>query len=324
MTVLLDLRVGPDLGGFLSRLEGRLAAETGADTSLLSRLTRYVFDGAGKRLRPALVFAAARFGESDEREVMETALAVEMIHIATLIHDDLVDEAFLRRAKPTVAVRFGEGAAVLLGDHVYARAFQRLAALGQPALISAFANATAEMCDGEIGQYEKRHVFDLTEEEYLGFLRKKTAALMSAAAWAGGFLAGLPMDHLEALRIFGDRIGIAFQIVDDILDVAGDESVVGKTLRTDLLNGKMTLPLIRFARTLSESDRSVFRESLRTQEKGLEDWIARLLQSGVIGACRSAAAKLAREAQEALATLPDRPSRGILLEVARRLTDRNV
>jgi octaprenyl-diphosphate synthase len=323
VTPLLDLRVGPDLSAFLDRLERDLAAQTGGGSDFLSRLSRYVFDGAGKRLRPALVFLAAGFGDADARETMETALAVEMIHISTLVHDDLVDEALLRRAKPTVGVRFGEGAAVLLGDHVYARAFQRLAALGRPALLSAFADATADMCEGEIGQYEKRHTFDLSEGEYLEFLRKKTASLMSAAAWAGGFLAGLPPGKLETLRTFGDRIGVAFQIVDDVLDVAGDESVVGKTLRTDLRNGKMTLPLIRFARTLSETDRSAFRDSLRTQDEGLNGWIARLLDSGVVADCRAAAADLAREAQESLETLPDIPCRGLLLAVAHRLSGRN-
>jgi geranylgeranyl pyrophosphate synthase len=307
---------------FLGRLEKDLAGLSGEDPSLLSRLSRYIFDRAGKHLRPALVFAASRFGEADEREVMETALAVEMIHIATLVHDDLVDEALLRRDKPTVAVRFGEGAAVLMGDYVYAQAFRRMAALGRPALLSAFADATTEMCQGEIGQYEKRRRFDLSEEEYLDFLRKKTAALMSAAAWAGGYLAGLSPMHLENLRTFGEGIGIAFQIVDDVLDVAGDEKVVGKTLRTDLRNGKMTLPFIRFSRTLSATDRSALRESLRAQDKGLDGWISRLLNSGVIADCRSAAAALAKKAQEALAMLPDRPCRGLLLEIADRLTDR--
>jgi geranylgeranyl pyrophosphate synthase len=322
MTTLLDLRVGPDLAAFLERLERQLAAQAGGQSEFLSRLTRYIFDSSGKRLRPALVYLSAGFGDADERETMETALAVEMIHASTLVHDDLVDEALLRRAKPTVGVRFGEGAAVLLGDHVYALAFQRLAALGRPALISAFANATAEMCEGEIGQYEKRHTFDLSEGEYIEFLRKKTASLMSAAAWAGGFLAGLPPRNLEALRTFGDRIGVAFQIVDDVLDVAGDESIVGKTLRTDLRNGKMTLPLIRFARTLSESDRSAFRETLRTQAADLDGWIVRLLDSGVIADCRAAAGRLARDAEEVLRNLPDLPPRRLLLEVAHRLTDR--
>jgi geranylgeranyl pyrophosphate synthase len=306
MTTLLDLRVGPDLAAFLERLERQLAAQAGGQSEFLSRLTRYIFDSSGKRLRPALVYLSAGFGDADERETMETALAVEMIHVSTLVHDDLVDEALLRRAKPTVGVRFGEGAAVLLGDHVYALAFQRLAALGRPALISAFANATAEMCEGE----------------YIEFLRKKTASLMSAAAWAGGFLAGLPPRNLEALRTFGDRIGVAFQIVDDVLDVAGDESIVGKTLRTDLRNGKMTLPLIRFARTLSESDRSAFRETLRTQAADLDGWIVRLLDSGVIADCRAAAGRLARDAEEVLRNLPDLPPRRLLLEVAHRLTDR--
>lgn len=310
------------LADFLKSVEGEFSSYAKSKTGFLSRLSDYVMTGSGKRVRPALVHVASRFGQAEPHAVMQVALAVEMIHIATLVHDDLVDEALIRRQKPTVAVQFGDGAAVLLGDYVYAQAFQKLAALGRPELLRVFADTTMEMCDGEIGQYEGRYKFEISEAEYLSFLQKKTASLMAAAAWAGGALAGLPQGQLEALRAFADNVGIAFQVVDDILDLEGDEAETGKTLRTDLAHGKMTLPLIYHAQDLSAARRTDFFAHLKTPNGHLPELVKDVLSSGVMERCRRKVASLLATAEEALKALPDHPSRALLQDISRRLSDR--
>ncbi len=307
---------------FFKALEKEFSSFSASKDGFLRRLTEYILINSGKRLRPALTFTASRFGRADGREVLEAATAVEMIHISTLVHDDLVDEAVMRRRKPTVGVQFGDGAGVLLGDYLYAEAFRRLAALGRPEILRVFADATLAMCDGEIGQYEGRYKFDILEKDYFSFLQRKTASLMAASAWAGGALAGLPPEQLKALETFGERIGVAFQVVDDILDLEGDEAETGKTLRTDLLHGKMTLPLIRYGRNLGSSERTAFHKSLTNPNGQVPEIIKKVLESGVMAECRADVASLLAEAERALESLPDHPSRKLLLDISRRLIDR--
>jgi len=310
------------LNVFLGELEKEFTAFAGERRGFLSQLTGYALTGAGKRVRPALVFVASGFGEAPPDAVRQTAAAVEMIHIATLVHDDIVDEAAIRRQKPTVFVKYGEGAAVLLGDYVYAQAFQRLAAVGNGALLGLFADTTAVMCDGEIGQLERRFFFDLSEEEYLGFLDKKTASLMAASCRAGAMLAGLPAAQQQALDDFGRRVGIAFQIIDDILDLEGEEAVTGKTLRTDLTHGKMTLPLIHFSQQLKAGERARLFEELKSPNGHLAALIRRVHDAGSIDYSRAKAAALLAQAGESLARLPDGPSRRLLADIAERLSHR--
>jgi geranylgeranyl pyrophosphate synthase len=313
-----------ELRSFLDELEGEFDRFVRSHKGFLSQLTDYVLRNSGKRVRPALVYLSSQMGSSvDLRTVKEVAVAVEMIHIATLIHDDLVDEAGLRRQKPTVRVKFGDGAAVLLGDYVYAQAFQRLAALGTPTLLNLFSQTTSVMCEGEIGQWEGRYKFDLSQGDYLSFLQKKTASLIAASCRAGGMLAGLSEDHKNALDDFGQALGIAFQIVDDILDVEGDEEVTGKTLRTDLTHGKMTLPLIIHADRLSSpEEREALFHVLKNPNGQIAELIGHVQKSGVMDLCRGKVQSLLTEATHALSRLPDHPSRHLLAHVAEHLSHR--
>jgi geranylgeranyl pyrophosphate synthase len=321
---LLNAREADGLSDFLKELEGELSRFSTSKTGFLAQLVDYVLTGSGKRVRPALVYVASRFGKADKHQVMQTALAVELIHVATLVHDDLVDEAVMRRSKATVGVKFGDGAAVLLGDYVYAQAFQRLASIGRPELLQVFADTTLTMCDGEIGQYEGRYAFDVSEADYLEFLRKKTASLMASSAWAGGVLAGLPAEQSKALEVFGDKIGVAFQVVDDLLDLEGEEDDTGKTLRTDLLHGKMTMPLIRYAAALPAAERQSLFEVLKNPNGQLSDLVKKVLASGVMKECRARVDGLVAEAENALSSLPDHPSRSLLKKISSRLSDRKV
>ena len=320
---LLNAGDGVGLPVFLKELESELARIAEKKTGLLGELSAYVLTGSGKRVRPGLVFLSAQFGNSSPAAVKDAALAVELIHIATLAHDDLVDEAVIRRQRPTVGIQFGEGAAVLLGDYVYAEAFRVLSRLGLPVLIDLLAETTMTMCEGEIDQYEARYRFDMGEKDYLSFLRRKTAALMAASCRVGGVLAGLPEPHVRALETFGDRLGVAFQVVDDILDIEGEESVVGKTLHTDLTHGKMTLPLIDYAGSLkSEKERMALFDVLKNPGDKLGDLIELLRRSGALDRSKARVKDLLSEAEGALAPLPDAPAKRLLLEAAQRLSDR--
>lgn len=322
---ILQSRDASGVTDFLAEVEKTLGQVAGSKTGFLGQLTTYVLTGSGKRVRPALVFLASQFGKADPGAVRETALAVEMIHIATLVHDDLVDEAVIRRQRPTVGVKFGEGSAVLLGDYVYAEAFQRLAALGRSDVMALFAGSTMSMCEGEIAQYENRYKFDLSETHYLSFLQRKTASLMAASCRAGGMLAGLAEESLKALETFGDRLGVAFQIVDDILDIEGDEAVVGKTLHTDLIHGKMTLPLIDYAARLStEKEQKGFQDFLRNPNGRVDAFIAELRRSGVLDRSKEKVRSLLADAEAQLDRLPSTPAQTLLRDVARRLSDRKV
>jgi heptaprenyl diphosphate synthase len=307
----------------MKEFEAELTGFARAQKGFLGRLAEYVLNGSGKRLRPALVHLSSQFGSAPAAPVLQTALSVELIHIATLIHDDLVDEASLRRQKPTVAVKFGESSAVLLGDFVYAQAFQRLAALNSPSLLRIFADTTLAMCEGEIGQVERRYRFDLPEADYLEFLDKKTASLMAASCRAGAELAGLPDPQVRALESFGRALGLAFQITDDILDLEGEENFTGKTLRTDLTHGKMTLPLIHYSAKLkNEAERADFFETLKSPNGHINDVIGRVRDAGSIAYSREKVAVLLEEAGRNLSLLPDRPARRLLSDMAAGLSNR--
>lgn len=242
----------------LHRVEERLNAVAHEGEGILRASSEYVLSGGGKRLRAALVLYAASLSETGLRSresALEISAAVELIHSATLVHDDIIDHAVLRRLKPTVNVEFGSEVAVLLGDFLYARAFGMIARVGDAKITALMAETTREMCEGEIDQLKHRFRADLPLEEYLSFIERKTAALISACAEAGARIAGLTAGEQKALAAYGLSMGVAFQIVDDLLDVVGVEKKIGKTLHTDVGNGKMTLPLILLLTELEGSEK---------------------------------------------------------------------
>jgi octaprenyl-diphosphate synthase len=217
---------------------------------------------SGKRLRPALVLLAGRAAGEFGGEHVPVAVVVEMIHTATLVHDDVLDEAKMRRQSPSCNSLYGNEGAVLLGDFLFARAFALSASLQNRLASRYLAEITAEVCQGEILQNRERGNLDLPEERYFEIIRKKTAILYAASADVGARYSGAPEPVARALHAFGLGLGLAFQIVDDCLDVDGDEAEVGKSLGTDVAKGKMTLPVIHFLRTASADERGAMREIL--------------------------------------------------------------
>lgn len=252
----------------LNQVEEQLKAVGQESEGILKEASRYVLCGGGKRLRASLVLFCSSIPLTppflNEKKAIEIAAAVELIHSATLVHDDIVDRAVLRRLKPTVNLQFGEEVAVLLGDFLYARAFEMIARVGDANITSWMAETTQTMCAGELDQLRHRYRAELSLQEYLSFIERKTAALISACARCGAKLAQLSCEQQQALASFGLNIGVAYQMVDDLLDVIGSENRLGKTLRTDAGSGKMTLPLILLLKHFAGAERLKFLEDLRS------------------------------------------------------------
>ncbi len=246
----------------MRRLDGFLRDEFGASEPFIHELSQHIACFRGKQIRPALLFLATRLvGARPTADVVKIGAVLELVHTATLVHDDLLDGAAMRRRVETVHRRWGNRPAILIGDFIYSRAFQLSTEVeGMAAILSA---TTHEICEGELLQIGSRHEPDITEDLYFEIIRKKTAILHGVACEIAGRLAGLDEDRVELLRRIGLDLGMAFQVVDDCLDYAGTEEVVGKSLGTDLHQGKLTLPLMYLRDGMAAPERDWLRRALR-------------------------------------------------------------
>jgi len=308
----------------MDRVEGLLRREADTGHALVRALFAHSLQFGGKRIRPALLLLAARgLGGVTERHV-RLAAVVEILHGATLVHDDVLDEALLRRRTETMHARFGNEAAVLFGDYLFSRAFALGAEVGSPRAWHILTRAAQETCLGELTQTAHRFVYELGEEEYLQIVRRKTGALFAAAAE----LATLDIDGGAAaaprLVQYGLQLGTAFQVVDDCLDVTGEERETGKTLGTDLAKGKTTLPVIRLVAATPAGERAALRELLSHADGPGERarLRERLLRCGAVDYALGRARRCAEEAKAALDGLPDGFDREPLLRLADHVTDR--
>jgi octaprenyl-diphosphate synthase len=260
----------------LTAVEDRLQEPVPEIGTLLSAVARYALASGGKRIRPALLLLAARACGDDQRDRAVTLASVaEMMHAATLIHDDIVDHSAMRRGRPSATVLWGSDVSVLVGDFLYSRAIQILVADGDMRILRAFADATVSMTEGEVLQLQLLRDLKISEADYLRIVTGKTAALMSAAARAGALVAEAPGPTVEALAAFGLNLGIGFQLVDDALDYTAREERLGKPVGSDFREGKITYPLIHLMRTASVADRAVL-EGLASQEQVGDDDLALL------------------------------------------------
>lgn len=213
----------------------------------LLHATTQLLEAGGKRIRPLYAILSSRFGTGDRSKVYALAAALELVHMASLVHDDVIDDASLRRGKPTVRAQFGNRAAMYTGDFLFARAIQRLSELGSPLIHEEMSSAIARMCEGEIEQIRDFFSWQQTLRNYLRRVERKTALLISISCALGARAAEAPGTTVEILRRFGYYTGMAFQITDDILDYVGDEKIVGKPVGGDLRQGNLTLPALRAA-----------------------------------------------------------------------------
>jgi octaprenyl-diphosphate synthase len=310
------------LAADLSAVERVMRDALRTDEPRVASLLEELGDFHGKMLRPALVILTARtLGEvSSEHHTLGAAL--EMIHTATLIHDDLIDEGDVRRGKPTAHVRFGNPTAVLLGDYFYTRAFDLVARLERPALMSRLTRVTNIVCEGELHQMCARRDLALSEVEYERIIYGKTAALTEIACVCGAVTGGPAIQ--EAGAAYGRWCGMAFQIVDDCLDLTGDPQKVGKTLATDIEMGRLTLPFIRLLENAPASEQAVLGERL-LGVAGPEDVeaVRRLaIERGGVAAAMATAREYAHRAVDALTPLPDNEAKRQLIDLARFIVAR--
>ncbi|MEZ5360052.1 MAG: polyprenyl synthetase family protein [Candidatus Zixiibacteriota bacterium] len=229
-----------DLRSFDRKLESYLSAESALITSVI----KHIMASKGKRLRPAILFLTARSGDYMSDQVIDAALSIELIHTATLLHDDVIDESDLRRGQETVNYRWNNLVSVLMGDFLFSRAFRIMVGTGSTELVASISAATERVSFGELRQVEEVANYELPEDEYIKIISDKTASLFATACEAGPILHKASPADRKLLYSFGENIGIAFQIADDLLDFIGDTRRTGKEVGSDLIQGKVTLPLI--------------------------------------------------------------------------------
>ncbi|HEY5237326.1 MAG TPA: polyprenyl synthetase family protein [Rhizomicrobium sp.] len=286
---------------------------------LIPELTRHLIDSGGKRLRPLLTLAAARLAGYEGEAHAKLAAAVEFIHTATLLHDDVVDESAMRRGKDAANIVWGNKPSVLVGDFLFSRAFQLMVEAGNLEVLNILANASAVIAEGEVLQLKSANNLAISEHDYLTVVSAKTAALFSAAGEAGAALAGPGRPVVQALRDYGRNLGIAFQLVDDALDYSGRAALMGKSVGDDFREAKMTLPVILALRAADAEARGFWARVIEqgTQKEGdLKRAIAYVEETGAIAETLARAQAYADGACDALGVLPASPLREALAAIA--------
>jgi octaprenyl-diphosphate synthase len=287
-------------------------------------VSRYIISAGGKRLRPALLLlcCGALGYQGDQRFNM--AAVVEFIHTATLLHDDVVDDSALRRGNATANAKFGNPASVLVGDFLYSRAFQMMVEAQSMHIMQILSNATNVIAEGEVMQLMNMHNAELDEAGYLQVIRSKTAKLFEASAHVGAVLAGADTLLQSACADYGQALGTAFQVIDDVLDYTGDTAVMGKNIGDDLREGKATLPLIAAMQRGSSQERATIRQAIEHGEVSmLQTVIAIVKSTGALEVARSAAQQEALRAVACAQRLPAGLHRDSLIELASQLLVRN-
>jgi octaprenyl-diphosphate synthase len=307
----------------MAAMDRVIAARLHTGVPLVGEVSRYIISAGGKRLRPALLLlmAGALGCHDDQRHVL--AAVVEFIHTATLLHDDVVDDSALRRGRATANVSFGNPASVLVGDFLYSRAFQMMVECGSMRIMDVMAEATNVIAEGEVHQLMNMHDADLTEAQYIQVIRSKTAKLFEASARLPAILSGATADIEQACADYGQAIGSAFQIIDDVLDYEGDAEQIGKNLGDDLREGKNTLPLIIAMQRCAGAERELIRQAIEQGDASEMQRIVDLVRRcGAMQATRDAAAAQAELALQALRVLPDNAHTVALQSLAAQLTSR--
>jgi octaprenyl-diphosphate synthase len=297
-------------------IRARMASE---HAPRIPEVTTHLVEAGGKRLRPMLTLATARMCGYEGEDHVKLAATVEFIHTATLLHDDVVDGSSQRRGRPTANLLWDNKSSVLVGDYLFARSFQLMVETGSIRVLDILADAAATIAEGEVLQLTTAANLATDADTYLKVVRGKTAALFAAATEVGGVIAAQPAAEVEALRVYGDALGIAFQMVDDLLDVAGDAAVTGKNVGDDFRDRKLTLPFIKAVAKADADERAFW---VRTIENGdqtdadLAMALDLLARHGAIDETRDEAVAWAARAKAALAPLPDHPVKGMLVDLS--------
>jgi len=286
--------------------------------ALIPQLAGHIIAAGGKRLRPMLTLASAALCEYDGDRHLSLAAAVEFIHTATLLHDDVVDESALRRGRETANELWGNKASVLVGDFLFSRAFQLMVGDGSLRVLEILSSASAVIAEGEVMQLMTANNTDTTEAEYLSVISSKTAVLFAAACQVSAVVAGRPAAEESALEAYGRNFGIAFQLVDDILDYSAEQLALGKTIGDDFREGKMTLPVVLAYERADARERSFLRrclEDLEQDERDLERAIDLMVKYDALSDAKARARHYGQVAKAAMEVFPENPAKAALIEV---------
>ncbi len=290
-----------------------------SDVPMVENIGHYIIDAGGKRLRPLLVLLGAKAClNPGSPHIISLAAIIEFLHTATLLHDDVVDTSDLRRGRATANAKWGNAPSVLVGDFIYSRAFQMLVDIGHLEVMHTLSSTTNIIAEGEVMQLMNVRNPNISESQYMDVIRRKTAALFEAATYAAGLLSETSADNLRALKTYGEHLGLAFQLVDDVLDYTGDAHTMGKNVGDDLAEGKMTLPLIYAMSHGTSEQAAVVRHAIDTAGlESLDQVLAIVQESGAIGHTTQKAREHADIAIQAISTLPATPYREAMIDLAR-------
>ena len=318
---LLASDVFQAMHGELGRVEARLIEAATVDFPVVSHLVQDLVRAGGKRLRPLVLLLAGRAYGGDPDTLITAAAGVELLHTASLVHDDSIDRAALRRGKPTLNTVLSSGGVILIGDYLFAQSAILAAATNDPRVVSIFASTLADICDGQLREMFEAHHLEQRREDYERRIFGKSASLFAGAAEMGAVIGGAPEAGVRALRCYGADLGLAFQVVDDVLDLSAATDDLGKPAGNDLRQGTVTLPTMLYAAGLAPG--SVEMERLRSVVSGddedsrtVEAVVADIRVSGAIEESLAAAETFVARAKAHLAIVPDAESVEWLVEIA--------
>lgn len=295
-----------------------------SDVGLVENIGHYIVDAGGKRLRPLLTLLMAKTLGYKQKEHIELAAIIEFIHTATLLHDDVVDISSLRRGRATANAKWGNAPSVLVGDFLYSRAFQIMVSIGNMEIMSILSSTTNTIAEGEVQQLVNAKDPNVTEQNYMTVIHKKTAALFEAACETAAVLSIATKEQQEASRVYGYHLGIAFQLIDDVLDYEGDADALGKNIGDDLAEGKPTLPLIHTIATGDNKTSTLIQEAIvGAKLEKIDEILTAVRRFGGLEYTRQKASEHVNKAMVALKQLPDSKFNSALLDLARFSIERS-
>jgi len=314
------------IGDDLARVEREFDSHLGSDVEIIETVGRYIAEGGGKRIRPALFLLCTKLCEYEGDRHILFASVFELIHTATLVHDDIIDGAEMRRGRSSVNSRWGSHLTVLLGDYLYLKSMTLALTADDLRVIKILCDITLTMIEGELMQADSNGSLEITEKEHLEIIRRKTAMLFSGCGRVAAELAVMPTRKVQALESYAMNLGMAYQVVDDLLDFTATESVLGKPVASDLKEGRLTLPLIYLLEKGLPEHRAMVSSVLRD---GAFETVARqeildlLVSHGTLERTRRLALSFSEQAVQALSVFEDSPARQALSEIARFITARD-
>ena len=312
-----------ELTPILEAIEKKIILHLKARTPLAKEVSEYILKSGGKKLRPLLFVLSARLCGVDDGEELRLSPIFEYLHVATLLHDDVIDGAHLRRGKPAANVVWGNTIPILVGDFLLASALELAASSGNLKMVQILSETTSCLAQGEIHEIMRSNILDLSEEEYYEIITGKTAVLIAAATRLGAVLAKADEEKEIALKEYGHNLGIAFQIVDDVLDYIGSEKEFGKPVGHDLVEGKVTLPLIYALKESTEEEREQIRRYFsRRQKEDIAAIVSFVREKKGTEQALAKAKNLIHQAKEALLVFPEHPAKKFLLDIADFVVER--